>query len=219
MTGLPLKPTQPSTPKRRVSVTQAMKLTQKALGGDAKAITRVRSIIETDATIRGVLVERLGEPGRLLEIKFARRCAAGCALSEAMMLERAEDLRRELTPSNASALEKLMVSRVLVTHLAVNAAELAADRAVGYSAEVTKLLEVTLDRAHRRLMSAVRTLAWLRRSPPPAVAVQVNVAGATAPPPASLPVPATSETIVTGPSKPKFKVNSKPPTGRTPGKI
>jgi len=94
-------------------------------------------------------------------------------------------LRQELAGPSPSPLERLLVDRVVLGWFQVNAHEaFCAQRARDFTMVQTEFQERRLDRAHRRYLSAIRTLACVRRLLVAPVQVnigaqQVNVATAT----------------------------------------
>jgi hypothetical protein len=86
-----------------------------------------------------------------------------------------EAMREELAGPSPTPLEKLLVEQVVACWLQLQHAEmLVAQRSFGnMSMQQVELYQRQLDRAHRRYLSAIRTLAQIRKLRP---VVQVNIA-------------------------------------------
>jgi hypothetical protein len=100
---------------------------------------------------------------------------------------RLEALRRELAGPAPSALERLLVDRVVLCWFQVNYCEaLFAQWAKDLTIPQADYQQRRLDRVHGRYLSAIRTLAYVRRLLVPSVQVnigapQVHVANAKEP--------------------------------------
>ncbi len=98
---------------------------------------------------------------------------------------RLQSMRLELAGPEPSPLERMLVERVVACWLQVHAAEMQFNRG-GISFEQAEHDQRVIDRAHRRHLSAIKTLAVVRRLHLPAMQVniaerQVNVAGGPVP--------------------------------------
>ena len=90
-------------------------------------------------------------------------------------------MRTELMGPEPSPLERVLVERVVACWLQVQAAEMLFNRG-GISFEQAEHDQKVIDRAHRRHLSAIKTLAVVRRLQLPAMQIniaekQVNVSG------------------------------------------
>ena len=84
-------------------------------------------------------------------------------------------LRAELSQPSDGPLERLLVDRVMLTWLQVHQAEgMHAQRLGQLTIEWSDAHQRRIDRAQRRYLAAIRTLAQVRRLTVP-VAVQINV--------------------------------------------
>ena len=94
--------------------------------------------------------------------------------SKELLRHQLESMRIEVAGENPSPLERLLAERVVATWLQVQLFE--GLYAVGMKNETLSqgdYRQKRLDRAHRRHLSAVRTLAQMRKLGP---AVQINIA-------------------------------------------
>ena len=93
------------------------------------------------------------------------------------------DMRKELAGPTASSLEDLLVDRILACWLQVYHADGQCGQSLGkFTYEEFEYLQRRTDRAHRRFLSAVKTLAQVRRMLGTPVQLnvgvnQVNIAG------------------------------------------
>src|SRR5262249_5954338 len=90
-------------------------------------------------------------------------------------------MRTELGWDGASALERLLIERVVLcwNHLTTTEQKQAFKRKEGISLETAVYLDAAVDRAERRYLRAIQTLATLRRVELPAM--QINVLAAQVP--------------------------------------
>jgi hypothetical protein len=95
-------------------------------------------------------------------------------VSREIMEHRLESMRREVAGDNASPLERLLAARVVATWLQVQHLEaLCAASLDAPALSQGDLYQKRLDKAHRNHLSAIRTLAQIRKLGP---AVQINIA-------------------------------------------
>jgi hypothetical protein len=80
-----------------------------------------------------------------------------------MTTRKVADLKAELAGPAASALERLLAQRVATTWLQIAHLDALAAQAAGGSEARVKLIQRQQDAAHRRHLSAVRTLATVRK--------------------------------------------------------
>jgi hypothetical protein len=95
--------------------------------------------------------------------------------------EMIEGQRRALGYQEASALERLLIDRLLACWLRVQQAELqamAAERSEGWL-KVAYLWDKRLSEANRTFIGAARALAFIRRKPMPSIVAQVNISAPT----------------------------------------
>src|SRR5262249_7098349 len=85
-----------------------------------------------------------------------------------------ELLRSQLAGPEATALERLLVDRVVLSWLALHEAELADVRAEGRTMAQGDYHRRRVDSLHRRYLAAVRTMATVRRLAAPILRVKLN---------------------------------------------
>ena len=91
-------------------------------------------------------------------------------------------LEQEIAGASPSVLERLLAERIVVCWLELNYLEIALTRKGEPPLRQAEYYDRRTDRAHRRYLSAIRSLATIRRLVIPALQVnigakQVNVAG------------------------------------------
>jgi hypothetical protein len=98
------------------------------------------------------------------------------------VLRKLELLREELAGPNPTPVERLLVERAVTCWLQVQFAELRVAQATNMTIAQGDYHQRLIDRAHRRYLSALKTLALVRKLALPVLQVniakkQVNVAG------------------------------------------
>lgn len=157
---------------RRATVGRLRELVKKAEKGTKKAVPEIREILRDSPD----LAWRLMDLGRLAEWHFIERMSTDKDLASREMLTRQlADMRAEIAGDSPSALERLLAERIVATWLQVQLFE--GLYAMGMSKSMTiaqgEYHQKRLDRTYRRHLTAVRTLAQVRKMGP---AVQINIA-------------------------------------------
>jgi hypothetical protein len=155
-------------------------LIRRAEKGDAKAVPELRDLLINLPSFVDLLGGNLAQQAELslLSASFGQNLCAQEALKRKMEL-----LRQELTGSNATPLERLLAERIALCWLALYQAEaLFHQQAQDLSIHQVEYWQNRIDRAHRRYLSAIRTLATVRKLAVPVLQVniakkQVNIAG------------------------------------------
>lgn len=121
------------------------------------------------------IVDRLGgDLARNAERSFIQAAAGENLLYQEALTRKLELLRAELAGPNPSPVERLLVSRVVACWLQVQDADIRAAQARNLTLAQHDFNQRRMDRAHRRYLSALKTLATVRRLALPAL--QVNIA-------------------------------------------
>jgi hypothetical protein len=93
------------------------------------------------------------------------------------LLYKLELLRSELSGPNPTPVEKVLVERAIVCWLQVTAADIRLEQSEEpMTVAVAEYHQRCRDRSHRRFLSAIRTLATVRRLAVPALVQQFNTA-------------------------------------------
>ena len=151
-----------------------------ANAGDVTALRQLRSVLETSPH----LWAEVGNLGRQAELALVRVAAGDNPVAKEAIVRKLDTLRREVAGPRPSTLERLLADRVAIGWLALTLAEgtyyQALERGIAPADETVYLKRV--DRAQRRYLAAIKTLAQVRRMDLPSLQVnigekQVNVAG------------------------------------------
>ena len=124
-------------------------------------------------------VELYGNPSKWVEDTLIRAVSGRSLLERELLTARVAALRAELAGPHPSPVERLLVERVVACWLQVYHADRFYYRTEDLSLSQGDYYQRRQDRAHRRLLFAIKTLATVRRlALPIRVNMDVNVAGA-----------------------------------------
>jgi hypothetical protein len=153
-------------------VRRFMELVGKANAGDEAALRELRPMLD----MAPKLAAQMGDLAEMTRGAWVTRITGGqLAMAEAIG-RTVDGLRAELTQPSDGPLERLLIDRVALCWLHLHYAEGAyAQKMDGLDAEWSEHSQRRIDRAQRRYLQAIRTLAQVRRLAVPA-AVQINVA-------------------------------------------
>ena len=157
---------------RRVTVKRLKELIKKAEKGDKEGLPEIRKILQESPDLAWQIMDY----GKLAEWHFIERMTKEEDFGSKVLLQRQLGLmREEIAGESPSALERLLAERVVATWLQIQlfAGLYAAGMYQSMSEKQGSYQQKRLDRAHRNHLSAIRTLAQIRKLGP---AVQINVA-------------------------------------------
>ena len=163
----PLKPDVLTDEERR----KLVKLMDKAQAGDAKALEEARPLLD-----RTGLWKFMGNLSRHVQDSWLDAITGKNKLVREAYEREEDEMRRELLAAGDSALERLLVERVIATWLQVCHADsryAALLKLDSYSLALGTYYQARQDSAHARHLKAVKALATVRRLLVPAV--QVNI--------------------------------------------
>jgi hypothetical protein len=154
------------------------KLLKRAQSGDASTLPVLRKLLENPANVDGFGGD-LAHQAALSLIDAA--AGENLAFKEALT-RKLELLRAELSGPNPTPLDRLLVERVVACWLQVQDADVRYAQAKNLSLEWGDYYQRRMDRAHKRYLSALKTLAVVRKLALPVLQVniarkQVNMAG------------------------------------------
>jgi hypothetical protein len=157
--------------ERREIVERLCDLTEKAQKGDKNVIPQIRQILDGSPD----LAWHLANLGRTAERLLIEKLTKDKDLAAGELLEHQLDLmRQEVAGENASPLERLLAERVVATWLQVQLFEaLYFTNLHNLRLNQANHYQKRIDRAHRNHLSAIRTLAQIRKLGP---ALQINIA-------------------------------------------
>ncbi len=156
----------------RGTVRKLRELVKKAEKGTKKAAPEIREILE----VHPHLAWRLYDLSRLTEGLFVERMSRDDDLSSKETMKRQlACMREEVAGENPSPLERLLAERVVATWLQVQLFEgiYASSMHKSMTLAQADYQQRRIDKAHRRHLSAIRTLAQVRKMVP---AIQINIA-------------------------------------------
>ena len=161
------------------AIHEIIRLRRLADKGDEKAMAELRE----ELNARPYLWE-VGNVATQAEIALTKVITGGSKVLKEATNKKLADLKDELMGPAPTPLERLLVARVVVCWLQVHHADMIEAQNF-QKVELGGYLQDRLDRAHRRYLSAIRTLAQVRRLLIPPVQVnignqQVNAAHITA---------------------------------------
>ena len=158
--------------ERRATVAKLRDLTEKAQGGNEDAALDIREILDGNPDFAYRFVKG---PGKMAESALLGEMKRdGDLAAEELLKHQLESMRIEVAGENPSPLERLLAERVVATWLEVQLfSGLYAVSMKRGNLSQDDHRQKRLDRAHRRHLSAIRTLAQIRKMGP---AVQINVA-------------------------------------------
>lgn len=152
-----------------------MELAQK---GDKTAIPALRKLLENSA-----MVEVLGgDLAQQAELSFVNAAAGGNLAFKEALLCKMRMLRAELAGPNPTPIERLLVERAIACWLQVQDADVRYAQAEDLSPKWAEYFQRRMNHCHKRYLSALKTLALVRKLAIPVLQVniareQVNMAG------------------------------------------
>jgi hypothetical protein len=156
-------------------------LCDRANNGDKSCLPEVRALLADGG--RGMaLREANGSPSEWLRRHLVEKaCGKNVLIKEAMEQEM-DDLQADLSGPNPTPIEKLLAERASICWFIVNRYEDTYVKSSGWSIDQAEFHHRKIDKAHARFLSALRTLAQVRKLAVPAIQLniaknQVNLAG------------------------------------------
>ncbi|MEJ7814789.1 MAG: hypothetical protein WKF53_06390 [Rubrobacter sp.] len=156
---------------RRETVARLRDLVGRADQGEEGVVPAIREILDESPD----LAWRLRNIGKLAERLLISKLTSGeDTAAKEMMEHQLESMRLEIAGEAPSPLELLLAERVVATWLQVQFFEALYASGLGkHALTQSNYYQKRLDRAHGRHLSAIRTLAQIRKMGP---AIQINVA-------------------------------------------
>jgi hypothetical protein len=142
-----------------------------AQDGDEEALRHVGKILQEVPD----LAQILSDLARDAERAFIERTSGGDPLIKKALLVQLENMRQEVAGTAAPPLERLLAERIVACWLQLHYAELLyVQNLPDFAQEQDEYYQKRLDRLNRRYLSAIRSLAQVRKLLKPSVA-QVNI--------------------------------------------
>ncbi len=164
--------TQGERDARGATVERFSELVKKAEKGDKKAVPDIREILEENPD----LAWRYIDFARIAEWHFTERMSKDKDFASKEVLKRQlAAMREEIAGENPSPLERLLAERIVLTWQQIQLFEglYASGMFKGGTISQGNYYQKRLDHTYRRHLSAIRTLAQIRKLGP---AIQVNIA-------------------------------------------
>ncbi len=160
-----------SPERRRELITELKEHLQRAHDGDEEAIAEVEKSLELIPSI----ARKWGNLNLWVEQGFLERATGGTPVEKKSVTLTLKQMREELAGPNPSPLELLGAERVASCWLQLHYGELIYEQNLGkITLEQDNYYQKRLDRLHRRYLSAMRSLAQVRKLLKPKVA-QINI--------------------------------------------
>jgi hypothetical protein len=156
----------------RDTVGKLRELVKEAKGGDTTPLPEIREILRESPDLAWQIMNY----GKVAEWHFVERMTGEEDLgSKEVLTNQLAAMRAEVAGENPSPLERLLAERVVATWLQVQLFEglYAAGMYQSTSPKQENYQHKRLDRAHRNHLSAIRTLAQIRKLGP---SIQINIA-------------------------------------------
>jgi hypothetical protein len=158
-------------------------LLTKAAKGDESCLPKVKALL-TDSEWGANAIDFCGSSAEWLRQSVARQASCGNVLAREAVRRKLDKVRAELEGPNPTPLERLLAERVSICWFVANWYEESFVNKDSLSLPLADFYQRRIDRAHRRFLSDVETLARVRKLALPFLQLniarnqQVNMAGA-----------------------------------------
>jgi hypothetical protein len=155
-------------------------LVRRAEAGDATAMPALRTAMDAN----GTLVEIFGDLAAQVERSILRAITGKDHLFREASERKLAKMRADVAGPSPSPLERLLAERIALCWLVLHDAEVRFAQSTELTWKQVEFWQRRIDASHRRYLSAIKTLATVRKLALPAVQVnigrkQVNVLNAT----------------------------------------
>jgi hypothetical protein len=174
------KPTTPA-PTGPKKPDELLSLTDRAQKGDTSALPELRELLKEPA-----FVDALGgDLAKEAQLILINRFSGQNLMIRESLTRKLDLLRQELSGSNATPLERLLVERIVACWLHLHHLEMMYVGKESMNLELGSYFQRSISSAQKRYLAAIRTLAMVRKLAVPVLQVniakkQVNVAGSCA---------------------------------------
>ena len=146
-------------------------LLQRAQVGDRSALPQVQQVLQSPE-----VTDLLGNLARRVEITMVASVTGGNVAMQEGLTKKMAEMRAELAGPDPSPLERQLVDRIALCWLAVHDAELRAALLTDLAPDQRDYWQRRISHAHKRHLSAIKTLATVRKMAVPVIIGQINVA-------------------------------------------
>lgn len=143
--------------------------------GDESARPELADYYRHDPIGKRLLTTAITPQGRA-EAAALKQYACDCVFTYEATAAALDALRAEVCGEDPTPLEKILADRVVTTLFLVNRLEEYIDRPGGLETPKAEFAHRQLDRAHRRLLSAAKALATVRKLAAPSTRINLNLA-------------------------------------------
>jgi hypothetical protein len=161
------------TKQRTFSREEIGGILKRARAGDGECLQDVRDLL-ADPEIGADYRECVGSPAQWLRQTVIRKAIGKDVLGEEAIDQQLDTIRSELEGPAPTPIERLLAERASLCWFIVNWYENVYANSSGWSIDQADLQQRKIDKAHARFLSAVRTLAQVRKLALPAI--QLNIA-------------------------------------------
>lgn len=148
-------------------------LLERAHRGDRSCLPQLRSVL-TDPKRGRWILDHYGNPPAWLIDAIARGVSGKNLVIKESLRLRLEEVRRDLEGPDPTPMERLLAERAAICWAEVNIRQTNYEQAKDLTLRQAEFHQRRIDAAHRRFLSAVKTLATVRKLALPAL--QINVA-------------------------------------------
>jgi hypothetical protein len=148
---------------------ELQKLLDRAQRGEEGTLPAIRELLKEPN-----MVDAFGDLATHAEQTLVRKLSGKDLAVREGLRKKMESLRAEIAGSAATPLERLLVNRIVACWLHLNHLEYTYASKDSMRLELALHYQRSIDRAHKRYLSAIKTLAVVRRLALPAL--QVNIA-------------------------------------------
>jgi hypothetical protein len=134
-------------------------LVKEAQRGNPEVLPQIRGILDRYPEIW----QHYGDLAKHNEYNWIGLLAANDASVRESLERTTEELRTELSAAGSSSLERLLIDRIVVSQLMTNFFDSALALVVDGSESKVRYLQQQLDRAQRRYLGAIKSLAEVRK--------------------------------------------------------
>lgn len=146
-------------------------LIDRAQKGDRSILPQVREVLKSPE-----VADALGNLARRVEATMVASVTGGNVAMQEGLTKKLAEMRADLLGADPTPLERQLVDRVVLCWLAVHDAELRAALATDLAPGQGDYWQRRITHAHKRHLSAIKTLATVRKMAVPVIIGQINLA-------------------------------------------
>jgi hypothetical protein len=168
-------PKPPAVSKRKPPAPgkETTELVKRAAGGDKSCLPAIRELL-ADGDRGESYRDAFGSSAAWFRQIIIKKAAGEDLLIQEAIDQKLDEVRSELEGPNPTPIERLLAERASLCWFIVNSYEIAYANASGWNISQADLQHRKIDKAHARFLSAIRTLAQVRKLALPTL--QVNIA-------------------------------------------